>query len=81
LPLQQSALVAQAPPASRHTETLHRGMPRLSCLHVSAWQLPLQQSHDELQEVVAVRQTAPLGLQPVGFWHTPTPPAVALQVA
>jgi len=81
LPLQQSALVAHAPPASRHCETEQRGTPRLSCLHVSAWQLPLQQSHDELQLLVARRHTAPLGLQPVGFWQTPTAPPVPLHVA
>jgi hypothetical protein len=78
---QQSALVEQAPPAFTHWATLHRGIPRLSCRHVSAWQLPLQQSHDELQLLVARRHTSPLGLHPVGFWQTPTPPSIAPQVA
>jgi hypothetical protein len=70
---QQSALVAHAPFAPTHVARLQRGMPRLSCLHVSAWQFPLQQSHDELHELVARRHTSPFGLQPVGFWQTPTP--------
>jgi hypothetical protein len=78
---QQSALVAHEPFAGTHCETLQRGMPRLSCLHVSAWQFPLQQSHDELHVLVARRHTSPLGLQPVGFWQTPTPPSILPHVA
>jgi hypothetical protein len=72
-PLQQSALEAHEPPGLTHCDSLQRGTPRLSCLQVSSFsQLPLQQSHDALHEVVASLQTAPFGLQPVGFWQTPT---------
>jgi hypothetical protein len=40
-------------------------------LQVSSFsQLPLQQSHDELQLWLASLQTAPFGLHPVGFWQT-----------
>jgi hypothetical protein len=35
-------------------------------------QLPLQQSHDELQLIVASLHTSPSGLQPCGLRHTPT---------
>jgi hypothetical protein len=35
-------------------------------------QLPLQQSHDELQDVVCSLQTSPSGLQPFGLRQTPT---------
>ena len=79
--MQQSALVAHAPPEGKQVATLHRGMPRLSCRHVSAWQLPLQQSHDELHEMFARRHTSPLGLHPVGFTQTPTAPFVPEQWA
>ncbi len=72
-PLQQSALDAHDAPAFTHCPSLHRGTPRLSCLHVSiVSQLPLQQSHEALQEVVASLHTAPFGLHPVGFLQTPT---------
>jgi len=45
----------------------------LSCLQVS-WvsQLPLQQSHDELHDIVASLHTSPFGLHPIGLRHTPT---------
>jgi hypothetical protein len=36
-------------------------------------QLPAQQSHDELHDIVASLQTSPSGLQPIGLRHTPTP--------
>jgi hypothetical protein len=44
----------------------------LSCLQVS-WvsQLPLQQSHDALHDVVCSLHTSPSGLQPIGFRQTP----------
>ena len=35
-------------------------------------QLPLQQSHDALHDIVASLQTSPSGLQPCGLRHTPT---------
>jgi hypothetical protein len=35
-------------------------------------QLPLQQSHDELHDIVASLQTSPSGLQPIGLRHTPS---------
>jgi hypothetical protein len=35
-------------------------------------QLPAQQSHDELQDIVLSLQTSPSGLQPMGRRHTPT---------
>jgi hypothetical protein len=71
--LQQFALVAHEPPAITHAWAAHRGTPSESCLHVS-WvsQLPLQQSHDALQDIVASLHTSPSGLQPIGFLHTPT---------
>jgi hypothetical protein len=34
-------------------------------------QLPEQQSHDALHELVASLHTSPLGLQPIGLRHTP----------
>jgi hypothetical protein len=73
MPLQQSALEAHEPPGLTHWASLQRGTPRLSCLQVSLTsQLPLQQSHDALQEVFESLHTAPLGLHPVEFWQTPT---------
>ena len=79
-PPQQLALEAQGPPASTQGPA-QRGTPTLSCLHVS-WvsQLPLQQSHDELQDIVCSLQTSPSGLQPMGRRHTPTVPEVMTQV-
>jgi len=72
-PLQQFALVAQAPPAITHWVAAHRGTPRLSGLHVSLTsQLPLQQSHEALHEVVLSLQTSPSGLHPIGLRQTPT---------
>jgi hypothetical protein len=45
----------------------------LSCLHVSiVSQLPLQQSHDALHDVVCSLQTSPSGLQPIGLRQMPT---------
>jgi hypothetical protein len=53
LPPQQFALEAQEPPAFTHCMAAQRGTPTLSCLQVSSVsQLPLQQSHDELHELV-----------------------------
>jgi hypothetical protein len=43
-------------------------------------QLPLQQSHDLLHDIVASLQMSPFGLHPDGFWQMPTPPSVALHV-
>jgi hypothetical protein len=36
-------------------------------------QLPAQQSHDELHDIVFSLQTSPSGLQPIGLRHTPRP--------
>jgi hypothetical protein len=63
-PLQQSALDAQPAPASAHWALAQRGTPSLSCLHVSiVSQLPAQQSHVELHDIVWSLQTAPFGSQ------------------
>jgi hypothetical protein len=71
--LQQLALLAQAPPASTHWAGEQRGTPTLSWWQVSRFsQLPAQQSHDELHDVVANLQTSPSGLQPIGRRQTPT---------
>jgi hypothetical protein len=73
--LQQSALEAQEVPACTHCAPVHRGTPTLSCLHVSSFsQLPEQQSHDELQDIVESLQTSPLGLHPIGKRQMPTEP-------
>ena len=72
-PLQQLALDAQAPPALTHCAGEHRGTPTLSWWHVSfVSQLPLQQSHDELHDIVFSLHTSPSGLQPMGLRQTPT---------
>jgi hypothetical protein len=70
--LQQFALEAHAWPTGTQVAPAQRGTPSVSGLQVSWWQLPLQQSHDELQDMVLSRQTSPSGLQPIGFLHTPT---------
>jgi hypothetical protein len=71
-PLQQSALDAHELPAPTHWASAQRGTPTLSCLHVSSVsQLPAQQSHDELHDIVASLHTSPLGLQPMGSWQIP----------
>jgi hypothetical protein len=70
--LQQLALDAHEPPTSTHWAAAQRGTPMLSCLHVSSVsQLPLQQSHDELQDIVLSLQTSPSGLQPIGLRQMP----------
>jgi len=82
-PPQQSALDAQPAPAFTHCAYVQRGTPTLSCLQVSRFwpsQTPLQQSHEELQLVLASLQTSPLGLHPIGFMQMPTPPSTALHV-
>jgi hypothetical protein len=72
-PSQQLALEAHAPPAATHWTAAHRGTPTLSCLHVSSVsQLPLQQSHDALQDIAWSLHTSPSGLQPIGLRQTPT---------
>jgi hypothetical protein len=72
-PLQQFALDAQEPPAATHCAAAHRGTPTLSSLQVSRfWQLPLQQSHEELHDIVESLQTSPSGLHPCGLRQTPT---------
>jgi hypothetical protein len=73
IPPQQFALDAHAPPAPTHSAAAHRGTPMLSCLHVS-WvsQLPLQQSHDELHDIVLSLQTSPSGLHPIGLRQMPS---------
>jgi hypothetical protein len=70
--LQQSALDAHDLPGIAHCAAAQRGTPSESGLQVFAWQLPLQQSHEALHDVVASLQTSPSGLQPVGLVHTPT---------
>jgi hypothetical protein len=69
--LQQSALETHAPPAFTHVESVQRGTPTLSSLHVSLWHTPLQQSHDERHCTVPRRQTSPLGLHACGLRQTP----------
>ena len=73
VPSQQFALEAHAPPATAHCAAAHRGTPMLSCLQVS-WvsQLPLQQSHDELHDIVLSLQTSPSGLHPIGLRQMPS---------
>ena len=72
-PLQQLALDAHAPPAATHCAGAHRGTPTLSWWQVSCVsQLPAQQSHDELHELVWSLQTSPSGLHPMGRRQTPT---------
>jgi hypothetical protein len=39
---------------------------------VSWWQLPLQQSHEAVQDMVLRRHTSPSGLQPMGLRQMPT---------
>jgi hypothetical protein len=81
VPPQQFALEAHEPPALTHCWAAQRGTPTLSCLQVSSVsQLPLQQSHDELQVVVCSLHTSPSGLQPIGLRHTPTVPEEMTQV-
>jgi hypothetical protein len=83
LPPQQSALDAHPEPAVTHCAYVQRGTPTLSCWHVSRFwpsQTPLQQSHDELHDMLASLQTSPLGLHPCGFSQMPTPPSVAVHV-
>jgi hypothetical protein len=80
-PLQQSALETQADPAPTHEAPVHRGTPTLSCRQVVppfCSQLPAQQSHDALHEVVASLQTSPLGLQPLGLLQIPSVAPAAL---
>ena len=73
MPLQQFAPDAHASPEFAHCIAAHRGTPTASSLHVSSFsQLPLQQSHDALHDIVASLQTSPSGLQPIGFLHVPT---------
>jgi hypothetical protein len=72
-PMQQSEVVEHPPPAGTQLTPVHRGTPTLSSLHVSrVWQLPLQQSHDELHDIVESLQTSPSGLHPIGFLQMPT---------
>jgi hypothetical protein len=72
IPLQQFALEAHDPPTLTHWAPAHRGTPMLSCLQVS-WvsQLPAQQSHDELHDIVLSLHTSPSGLHPIGRRQTP----------
>jgi hypothetical protein len=72
--LQQLALDAQEPPAATHVAPAQRGTPTLSGRHVFWWQLPAQQSHDALHDIVARRQTSPSGLQLIGLRQTPSGP-------
>jgi hypothetical protein len=71
--LQQLALEAHAWPTPTHVAGAQRGTPTLSCLHVSSVsQLPLQQSHEALHDIVLSLQTSPSGLHPMGLRQTPT---------
>ena len=71
--LQQSALEAQAPPGMTHVPGEQRGTPRLSWWQVSWFsQLPEQQSHEALHDIVASLQMSPSGLQPIGLRQVPT---------
>jgi hypothetical protein len=76
--LQQSALEEHPWPAAAHMASEHRGTPTLSGRHVSWWQLPEQQSHDALHDIVARRQTSPSGLQLTGLRQTPRVPVPEL---
>jgi hypothetical protein len=73
-PLQQSALVEQPPPASRHCAEAQRGTPSLSWRQVSCVsQLPEQQSQVALQLMFESLHTSPLGSQlRIARLHTPT---------
>jgi hypothetical protein len=72
MPPQQSALEAHAMPGPAQTAGPQRGTPRESWWQVSwPWQLPLQQSHEALQDMVLSRQMSPSGLQPCGLRQTP----------
>jgi hypothetical protein len=72
-PLQQLALDAHEPPGITQLAPAQRGTPTLSGLQVS-WvsQLPLQQSHEALHDIVLSLQTSPSGLQPWGLRQVPT---------
>ena len=71
--LQQLALVVQASPAPTHCKGPQRGTPTLSRWQVSSLlQLPLQQSHEALHDMVESLHTSPSGLQPCGFLQVPT---------
>jgi hypothetical protein len=71
-PPQQLALDAHAPPVTTHCAPAQRGTPMLSCLQVSSVsQLPLQQSHDELHDIVLSLHTSPSGMQPIGLRQMP----------
>jgi hypothetical protein len=71
--LQQLALEAHEPPAATQLSTAQHGTPRLSGKQVFWFsQLPLQQSHEALQDIVASLQMSPSGLQPDGLVQTPT---------
>jgi hypothetical protein len=71
--LQQLALEAQDPPGMTHTAGPQRGTPSLSRWQVSRFsQLPAQQSHEALHDIVASLQTSPSGLQPMGLRQMPT---------
>jgi hypothetical protein len=70
LPLQQSALVAHAPPPSSQLPLAHRGTPTLSCRQVVLLlPRPEQQSWFALQDVVMSLQTSPFGVQPMCCWQ------------
>ena len=72
-PLQQFALDAHEPPGITHVAPEQRGMPSESTLQVFWFsQLPLQQSHDALHDIVASLQTSPSGLQLMALRQTPT---------
>ena len=68
----EQLLTDEGAPASTHAP-VHRGMPTLSSLHVSAFsQLPEQQLQDALHDIASNLQTSPSGLQPIGLRQTPT---------
>jgi hypothetical protein len=71
--LQQLALDAHDPPGFTQVPPAQRGTPTLSRWQVSWFsQLPLQQSHEALHDIVASLQTSPSGLQPWGLRQVPT---------
>ncbi|HKB47971.1 MAG TPA: hypothetical protein VKC57_09760, partial [Ktedonobacterales bacterium] len=77
--LQQLALDAHPAPAGAQVAGAQRGTPTLSCLHVSWWQLPEQQSHDALQLIDASLHTSPSGLQLIGLRQMPRPLGVEME--
>jgi hypothetical protein len=71
--LQQLALEAHEPPGCTQVSPAQRGTPTLSGRQVFSFsQLPEQQSHEALHDIVASLQMSPSGLHPLGLRHVPT---------